>query len=91
MNFLQATVSKKSKAWIDDDMIRIEFQVNETDNITGIVCTKKQEGKTKSFIPVGKDPYALVKMFQEMEQWFGKLLHPSEMKRTVRKVLTKRK
>jgi len=90
MNFLQATVSKKSKAWIDDENIRIAFETDEIDSIIGVTCTKKQEGKTKTFKPKGNDPNALVKMFQEMEQFVGKLIHPSEMRRTVRAVVSKK-
>lgn len=73
MNFIDATTSKSNKPWIDDEQIRIVFEDDESHNIISVKCTLKEKNVTKTFKPRGKDQYALVRMFQDMEKFIGKI------------------
>lgn len=74
MNFLDATTSKSNKAWINDEKLNITFETDDNNNIISVTATKKLEGKSKTFKRVGSKSHALVVMFQEMEQFVGKVV-----------------
>lgn len=94
MNFLQATTSKKNKAWVDSDLIRIVWDTNDDQNIIGATVTKKDTEQSRKFLPVGKGEDSLVKMFQNMEHYIGKLnvdTHARNTKRSGKKLQAKRR